>query len=111
MEDVLCSWVSLDGVAHASVNLTTERADVDFDPDTLTSADIAAAIGRAGYSVPAETVELAIGGMTCASCVSRVEGVTAKLPGVLTAAVNLATAKATVSFTAGTLDAAVIAAL
>jgi Cu+-exporting ATPase len=48
---------------------------------------------------PAETVDLAITGMTCASCVSRVEKVLARVPGVSTAAVNLATERAQVTAT------------
>jgi copper chaperone CopZ len=42
------------------------------------------------------SVELEIGGMTCASCASRVEKALAKVPGVSRASVNLATEKATV---------------
>jgi Cu+-exporting ATPase len=40
--------------------------------------------------------ELAIGGMHCASCVARVEGALAKVPGVEEARVNLATERASV---------------
>ncbi|GAA4216726.1 heavy metal translocating P-type ATPase [Actinocatenispora rupis] len=43
------------------------------------------------------TIELAIGGMTCASCAARIERKLNKLDGV-TAAVNYATEKATVTF-------------
>ena len=43
------------------------------------------------------SVELAIGGMTCASCAARIEKKLNRLDGV-TAAVNYATEKATVSF-------------
>lgn len=47
----------------------------------------------------AETVlDIAIGGMTCASCVARVERVVAKVPDVASATVNLATESARVSF-------------
>ena len=46
-------------------------------------------------AAPAVEVELAISGMTCASCVARVEKKLGKLPGV-TAVVNLATEKARV---------------
>ena len=48
-----------------------------------------------GSAAPAVEVELAISGMTCASCVARVEKKLGKLPGV-TAIVNLATEKARV---------------
>ena len=44
------------------------------------------------------TLDLGIGGMTCASCVSRVEKALKKVPGVSDAAVNLATESARVSF-------------
>ncbi|MBP6621609.1 MAG: copper-translocating P-type ATPase [Alcaligenes sp.] len=43
-------------------------------------------------------LSLGVEGMTCASCVSRVEKIIAKVPGVLSAQVNLATNKATVDF-------------
>jgi len=103
---------ALDGVENASVNLTTERASIDFDPAGTDAGAIAEAaieaIGRTGFSVPAESVELSVGGMTCASCVARVEKVIEKLPGVVSAEVNLATEKASVSFLPGTLNAAAI---
>jgi len=53
-----------------------------------------------------DSFSLPIKGMTCASCVGRVEKAIAKVPGVITAEVNLATEKASVSFRPGTLDAA-----
>src|SRR5437660_12487936 len=45
-----------------------------------------------------ETAELAVSGMTCASCVMRVEKKLKKVPGVTDAAVNLATEHATVIY-------------
>lgn len=45
-----------------------------------------------------EPIQLAITGMTCASCVSHVEKALKKVPGVTEAAVNLATEKAQVKF-------------
>ncbi len=86
---------ALPGVTRAVVNLAAERADVSFAgrPDP---AAIARAIEGAGYAVATENTELAIEGMTCASCVGRVEKSLARVPGVLGAAVNLATEKAQV---------------
>ncbi|HTQ70700.1 MAG TPA: cation-translocating P-type ATPase [Acidocella sp.] len=43
---------------------------------------------------PARQIELAIGGMSCASCVTRVEKVLKRVPGVQDASVNLATERA-----------------
>ena len=47
------------------------------------------------------TLDIGIGGMTCASCVSRVEKALKKIPGVNEATVNLATESARIAFTPG----------
>ncbi len=52
------------------------------------------AVERAGYSVPQQTLELSIDGMTCASCVGRVERALNKVPGVKSVSVNLANERA-----------------
>jgi Cu+-exporting ATPase len=54
------------GVSEVSVNLATERATVNATA-TTTGASLAAAVQKAGYSMGAETFELTIEGMTCAS--------------------------------------------
>ena len=93
---------ALPGIDLASVNLATEIA-------TLRSAapiDVASVIGaidKAGYGVAAQTIDLAITGMTCASCVGRVEQALGKVPGVLKATVNLATERAAVRAASGAL--------
>lgn len=43
-------------------------------------------------------IDLPVQGMTCASCVGRVERALKKLPGVQEAVVNLATEKASIRF-------------
>ena len=107
------------GVTRASVNLATEKASVDADPSVQTDT-LLNAIRKAGYDAtpvvhadtPQEQVaELAIGGMTCASCAMRVEKALAKLPGVASVSVNLATEKATVNLADATtgIDALVAA--
>ena len=62
------------------------------------------AIEKVGYDVPQGTIELAIGGMTCASCVGRVEKALKAVPGVTEAVVNLATERATVRGVASVQD-------
>jgi Cu+-exporting ATPase len=84
------------GIADVAVNLASEWADIDLDPSRITDKDIVSAIVEAGYSVPELKFDLAIEGMTCASCVSRVEGAIAPLPGVSSVTVNLAPEIATV---------------
>ncbi|MDP3854926.1 heavy metal translocating P-type ATPase [Phenylobacterium sp.] len=93
------------GVARASVNLTAERAHVEFTAEDQTRA-VVEAIRKAGYEPLAHTVELKVDGMTCASCVGRVERALRGVPGVLAAEVNLATERASVRVlegSAGTL--------
>jgi Cu+-exporting ATPase len=91
------------GVANASVNLATERAEVTFvgKPEF---ASVLVAVANAGYAAREETTELAIEGMTCASCVARIEKALRAVPGVTQASVNLATERATVGFVAGAVD-------
>jgi Cu+-exporting ATPase len=88
------------GVQSAAVNLATESAAVQWvapaTPDVLADA-----VQRAGYEVPREQITLAIEGMTCASCVNRVERGLQRVPGVLSAEVNLATEQALVTRLAG----------
>lgn len=91
------------GVDTVSVNLATERASIVAGPDVDRTALIDAITG-VGYAVPSETVELSIEGMTCASCVGRVEKALRAVPGVASANVNLATERATIKGSAG-LDA------
>ncbi|MES2847280.1 MAG: heavy metal translocating P-type ATPase [Pseudomonadota bacterium] len=100
------------GVAAASVNLATEQANVRYDGPSV-RVGVVAAIRAAGYDVETELLEIGIDGMTCASCVGRVERAIAAVPGVISASVNLATERATIHAydTGPTLQGAVEAAI
>lgn len=91
------------GVAGAVVNFATERADVTFSgaPDVPAVIE---AVTAAGYEARRQTVEFSLEGMTCASCVLRVENAVKSVPGVVDARVNLATGRASVTYAAGTLQ-------
>ena len=78
------------GVSAATVNLATEHARVDADA-SVNASQLVEAVEAAGYHVDLQDYRLKIGGMTCASCVNRVEKALKKVKGVLTATVNLAT--------------------
>ncbi|AWM87582.1 heavy metal translocating P-type ATPase [Microvirga sp. 17 mud 1-3] len=91
----------VNGVTSASVNLATERARVSFDPSRAAPEAVAEAIRKAGYEPRAEKIDLAVEGMTCASCVGRVEKALARVPGVIEANVNLATSRASVRYLGG----------
>jgi Cu+-exporting ATPase len=89
------------GVESAAVNLATESARVTFDPSQASIADLVQAVRGGGYDVSTASVTLPIGGMTCASCVARVERAVRKLPGVVSVSVNLATEQAKVDYIPG----------
>ena len=84
----------VEGVENAEVNLATENAMISSSqPLDLIAAT--KAVERAGYKVLAsQPIELSIEGMTCASCVGRVEKALKKVEGVQQANVNLATERA-----------------
>ncbi|WP_028996575.1 heavy metal translocating P-type ATPase [Azohydromonas australica] len=95
------------GVAQASVNLATETASVQAET-SVPLQSLREAVERAGYAVAHRTLSLRIEGMTCASCVARVERALRRVPGVLEAEVNLATEVATVTVAAREDDAAAL---
>jgi Cu+-exporting ATPase len=94
------------GVSQAAVNLAGEQATIRFDKTQVTPLRLAEAVAGAGFSVPSDTIELSIGGMTCASCSARLERVLGKVPGVVKAEVNLATERARVEALKGVVGAA-----
>lgn len=89
--------LQVDGVTAASVNLATETASVT---GSATSATLAEAITKAGYQLAQQQKQYAVSGMTCSSCAGRVEKALAKVPGVLSANVNLATEQVNLSLLA-----------
>src|SRR3546814_16456365 len=88
------------GVTSAAVNFAAERGDVTFT-DASRPLAVVKAIEDAGYDAVMEPVELAIEGMSCASCVGRIEKALKNVPGVLEASVNPATDKVVVVALAG----------
>lgn len=84
------------GVSAVSVNLATETAFIESE-HVLDPAVVEAAVQRAGFAVKAPpAIVLRVEGMTCASCVGRVEKALVKVAGVRRAQVNLATEQATI---------------
>lgn len=94
------------GVTSASVSLAAESADLVYDPAQTGPEQVAEAVVKAGFSVPEDTLELIITGMTCAACSTRLERVLGKLPGVRRAVVNLATERADVTILSGAVSVA-----
>ncbi|MFN7086291.1 MAG: heavy metal translocating P-type ATPase [Burkholderiales bacterium] len=100
----------LPGVS-AAVNFATERARIEITGGRVKTDELVAAIRKAGYDVPQRSVDLAIEGMTCAACATRIEKVLTRIAGV-TASVNFAAEKARVDYSPATIDVAgIIAAI
>ncbi|CAG0968799.1 partial Copper-exporting P-type ATPase, partial [Rhodocyclaceae bacterium] len=92
---------------EAAVNFASERVSLHYDAAQATAAQLVEAIRKTGFEVPPRTVELAVGGMTCAACATRIEKQLNKLPGV-EAAVNLAAEKAHIRYVPGLTDPAAL---
>ena len=86
--------------ATATVNLAAERAHVSLSGSGTTPEAVVAAIRKAGFEVPAATLELAISGMTCVACATRLEKVLNRLPGV-SGSVSFAAERASLRYTPG----------
>jgi Cu+-exporting ATPase len=88
----------MEGVLKAGVNFGAEVVVVDIDAEKISPADVSEAIEKLGFQVPRSQKAFRVEGMTCASCVSRVEAKLTGLEGVETTRVNLATEKAVIEF-------------
>jgi P-type Cu+ transporter len=116
IEKMVSPW-TLPGLLSLSVNLMSEEGLAEHDPTILSAEDIATAIDEVGFEASVRSTEilnsatpndptidtatLKIFGMTCASCVSSVEGALHSLPDVKSALVNLATQEARVVYQSG----------
>ncbi len=92
---------NLNGVAEVSVNLATEKLFVKYDATKTDPGRFVDAVKSVGYDIPLQTTELAISGMSCASCVARIEGGLRRTTGVLEASVNLGTERAFITHIPG----------
>ena len=94
--------VETPGVEQVNVSFASEKASIEYDPSKVDLAKIKNTISQIGYGVATKKSIFPVAGMTCASCVSRVEEALTSVPGVISASVNLASEKATVEYVEGT---------
>jgi Cu+-exporting ATPase len=85
-------------VEKAQVNFASEKAAIEYDPTKVDLAKITGAIEQLGYKAATRKSIFPVKGMTCASCVARVESALSSVPGVVSVNVNLASEKATVEY-------------
>lgn len=91
-------------VRQHHVELNNKRAVLESDKPVEAVQHAVAAIRANGYEVPTVKRTFPVTGMTCASCVASVESMLLAQPGVLAAAVNLATNTVQVSYVPGVID-------
>ncbi len=101
VKNVERSLKRVDGVADVAVNLATERATVQYDASAVSTSDMVDRLEQSGYGVAAATIDLPITGMTCAMCQKNVARALNRSDGVISASVNLASEKASVSYLPG----------
>jgi Cu+-exporting ATPase len=89
---------SVEGVSKATVNFAAEKATVIFHPAQTDVSHLIEKVKDLGYGAKTEKMVLPIQGMTCTSCVNKVEKALSSIKGVLQASVNLATERASVEY-------------
>jgi len=94
----------MSGIHEATVNFASEKATVTFDPSRVHLGDLVGTVKDLGYTAGFEKVTLPIHGMSCASCVKKVEGALNGLEGVIKASVNFATERASVQYIPGAVS-------
>jgi Cu+-exporting ATPase len=88
----------VEGVSKATVNFAAEKATVVFHPDQTDVSRFIDKVKDLGYGAKVEKVDLPIQGMTCASCVNKVEKALNSSKGVVHASVNFGTERASVEY-------------
>ena len=94
----------LPGVQAVVVNLATNKASLDYDPQKIKLADMLRAVEDVGYAVPTSELILEVRGMTCTSCVAHVEDALKGLSGVQDAVVNLGMGTARIAYISGVVS-------
>jgi len=88
----------MDGVESATVNLSSERANVEFDSSKLTLGDLITRVERAGYGVASGEAELIIKRLSDDNDARRLEIALRKREGVLDAQVAYTSEKAHIRY-------------
>ncbi|SVC03931.1 uncharacterized protein METZ01_LOCUS256785, partial [marine metagenome] len=88
----------LEGVSSARVNFAAEIATIEYDPEIIQVEQFSKEIQKLGFEVLSTRKVFMIKGMTCASCVSRVENKLSSLSGILDVKVNLVTEHVSIEY-------------
>ncbi len=94
----------MSGIQEAKVNFASEKTTVTFDPSRFHLGEMVGTVKDLGYAAGLEKVSLPVQGMSCASCVKKVEGALNAVAGVVYARVNFATERASVQYIPGAVS-------
>lgn len=86
------------GVVEARVNFAAEKATIAYDPTEATPSDLVGRVKELGYDARSRRAIFSVLGMTCASCVNKVQTALNQVPGVIEATVNFATEQAVIEY-------------
>ncbi|NMB59930.1 MAG: heavy metal translocating P-type ATPase, partial [Chloroflexi bacterium] len=86
------------GVKDSIVNLSNERATVNYDPAVASIETIIKRIERAGYGIAEGELDLRIRGLSDSIDADRLKKKLTSLPGILSASVNIASETARVRY-------------
>ena len=97
---------TIGGVSDAKVNFATETASISYNPAQVQPSAFIQTINELGYEAGLKKASLPIQGLSCASCVNKVQTALNQISGVMEATVNFATETATVEYFPGTVSVA-----
>ncbi|KAJ8681442.1 hypothetical protein QAD02_017229 [Eretmocerus hayati] len=94
------------GIQGVLISFITGQAEIDYDTHAISPADIAASITDLGFpamlinekGAQIKEAEVLITGMTCSSCVAKIERTVKQLPGIQSAMVSLVTQRGKINF-------------
>ncbi|WP_415718734.1 heavy metal translocating P-type ATPase [Maridesulfovibrio sp.] len=99
---------NMKGVNSAAVNLAAEILSADYDPQTVSVADIINSVEMAGFEavekIEGTELTLPVSGMACSACSSRLERVLSATEGISSAQVSLASETANLNFNPSTIS-------
>jgi Cu+-exporting ATPase len=92
-----------DAVKSIDVNLALAHADISLT-DASALNELSQWVKATGFDVEEKTAMFTVQNITCASCVARIEKVLTRLPGILSATVNLANSQLKVVWVSGLIQ-------
>ena len=89
---------AIDGIKSVSVNPSSNIAQIEYDPQIVSLAQLSSTVKLAGFSIGGAQTRIGIQNLRCASCVKFIEDELRTTPGVLDASVNVGTQEATINY-------------